>query len=195
MDFDISKLIWINKPKKFEISANKITIITEPETDFWQKTYYGFSNVNAHALMQSISEDFTFLVETNSNTKLSYDQCGVVIYKDSKNWFKASVEYENKQYSKLGSVVTNIGYSDWATTDISTDIHKMWYRLSRKKQDFLIENSCDGVNFKQMRIFHMHTLINKVNVGVYAASPLMSSFTAVFANMKLTDSIWQEHII
>nr|WP_276307057.1 hypothetical protein [Brachyspira sp. G79] len=29
---------------------------------------------------------------------------------DSENWFKASIEYENKDYQRLGSVVTNNGY-------------------------------------------------------------------------------------
>lgn len=194
MEFNISKLTWLNKPKKFDISEKKITIITEPKTDFWQKTYYGFSHDNAHALIQSIDEDFTFLVKAYFYAKQLYDQCGVTIYQDNKNWFKASIEYENKQYSKLGSVVTNIGYSDWSTENISADINTMWYRLSRRGQDFLIENSYDGINFKQMRIFHMHMLINKVNVGLYACSPMVSSFTAVFTNMNFTDCIWQEHI-
>ena len=32
--------------------------------------------------------------------------------------FQTIIEYENEQYQRLGSVVTNRGYSDWATTDI-----------------------------------------------------------------------------
>ncbi|WP_245662995.1 DUF1349 domain-containing protein [Endozoicomonas arenosclerae] len=47
------------------------------------------------------------------------------IYLDSENWFKASIEYENQDYSRLGSVVTNFGYSDWATTDIKPT-SKIW---------------------------------------------------------------------
>lgn len=34
--------------------------------------------------------------------------------KNSENWLKASVEYENNKFQHLGSVVTNHGYSDWA---------------------------------------------------------------------------------
>lgn len=55
----------------------------------------------------------------------------------------------------MGSVVTNHGYSDWATTDISSDINSMWYRFSRRDSDYCIECSEDGINFRQMRIFHM----------------------------------------
>ena len=189
LKFDISKLNWINKPEKFEITGRKITITTEPQTDFWQRTYYGFSNDNGHALIQAISENFTFMVKTSFDYKNRYDQCGVAIYLDSDNWFKGSIEYENEHYSRLGSVVTNLGYSDWATTDISSDIHEMWYRLSRSGQDFLIENSSKGKNFKQMRIFHLHKLIEKANIGIYACSPLKSSFDAVFTGMKFTDYV------
>ena len=52
-------------------------------------------------------------------------------------------------------MVTNGGYSDWATTRVRADVRRMWYRLSRREDDFRIECSEDGVHFKQMRICHM----------------------------------------
>ena len=63
----------------------------------------------------------------------------------------------------------------------------MWYRLSRSGQDFLIENSGDGAVYKQMRIFHMHKAIQTTNIGIYACSPLKSSFDAVFTGMEFVD--------
>lgn len=42
MKFDVNKLEWIRKPKKYSITKDKITIVTEPKTDLWQRTYYGF---------------------------------------------------------------------------------------------------------------------------------------------------------
>ena len=36
------------------------------------------------------------------------------MYLDSDNWLKASMEFENDQIQRLGSVVTNNGYSDWS---------------------------------------------------------------------------------
>ena len=84
-----------------------------------------------------------------------FDQCGVVMYLDSENWLKGSIEYENDNFQHLGSVVTNNGYSDWATTEIDAEIKSMWYRLSRREDDYCIECSEDGIRFKQMRICHM----------------------------------------
>lgn len=193
MVFDTSRLQWINEPKEYSILEDKITIVTEGKTDFWQRTYYGFRNDNAPALLGGIEEDFTFTVKTTFDSRVQFDQCGVIIYTDEDNWFKASIEYEDEGFSRLGSVVTNLGYSDWATTDISTEIRTMWYRLSRRGQDFLIETSEDGVDFRQMRIFHLHKDLGTVRFGVYACSPLDSSFTATFSHFKVEKCLWTEH--
>jgi len=66
------------------------------------------------------------------------------MYLDSENWLKASVEFENSRFQHLGSVVTNNGYSDWATTEIDANLKSMWYRFSRREDDYCIECSEDG---------------------------------------------------
>ena len=138
--------------KRYEISDEKIVVITEPGTDLWQRTYYGFQNDNAPVLQIKTDEKyFSFTVKTEFDSKHRFDQCGVAIYLDSENWLKASIEYENEEFQRLGSVVTNLGYSDWATTDIDASIKEMWYRLSRRESDYCLECSTDGENFKQMR--------------------------------------------
>lgn len=182
---------WLNKPKNFVVASNSLIIETEPGTDFWQRTYYGFRNNNAPAFLTKIHNDFTFKVKTEfEETSFMYDQCGVFLYVDSENWIKISVEYENEKFSRLGSVVTNLGYSDWATTDISAGISEMWYRVSRRGHDFFIENSLDGKQYKQMRMLHLHSNFEKIGVGVYACSPLKSNFNAVFSEFKIGVCEW-----
>lgn len=122
-----------------------------------------------------------------------FDQCGVVLYLDPENWLKGSIEYENDRFQHLGSVVTNHGYSDWATTEIPADIKSMWYRLSRREDDFCIECSEDGVVFRQMRICHLQEAKGAIRFGIYACSPEDSSFRAVFTNMELTECKWLAH--
>lgn len=46
-------------------------------------------------------------------------------------------------------VVTNHGYSDWATTEIPATVKSMWYRLSRRDDDFCIKCSADGKIFQE----------------------------------------------
>lgn len=182
---------WVRKPKNVAISEDKIEIITESGTDLWQRTYYDFSNDNAPAFQAQTDEKyFSFVVKTQFESKDRFDQCGVAMYLDSDNWFKASIEFEDGTIQRLGSVVTNNGYSDWATTDISADIKEMWYRFSRRESDFCIECSTDGKNFKQMRIFHMFAGAGSIKFGIYAASPTTGSFKATFTDMVVTECQW-----
>ncbi len=193
-DFLAMRPAWTRKPKETLITETRAEIITEPGTDLWQRTYYGFRNDNAPVLQAKTSEKyFSFVVKTQFESKHRFDQCGVAIYLDSENWFKASIEYENEEYQRLGSVVTNHGYSDWATTDISADIKEMWYRLSRRESDYCIECSTDGIHFKQMRIFHLWEGAEEITFGIYACSPESSSFRAVFTDMQVTECKWEAH--
>lgn len=193
-DFLAMRPAWTRKPKETLMTETRAEIITEPGTDLWQRTYYGFRNDNAPVLQAKTSEKyFSFVVKTQFESKHRFDQCGVAIYLDSENWFKASIEYENEEYQRLGSVVTNHGYSDWATTDISADIKEMWYRLSRRESDYCIECSTDGIHFKQMRIFHLWEGAGEISFGIYACSPENSSFRAVFTDMQVTECKWEAH--
>ena len=191
----IENLKWTREPKNFILQENKIEIVTAPHTDLWQRTYYNFQNDNAPVLQMETEEKiFSFIIKTDfSGSHHRFDQCGVVIYLDSENWLKASVEFENDKFQHLGSVVTNHGYSDWATTAIPADIKTMWYRLSRRNSDYCVENSADGKNFSQMRICHLHEGAGKINFGIYACSPEDSSFKAVFTDMQVTDCAWKAH--
>lgn len=192
-EFDIKDLFWIREPKEYTISENEITITTEPDTDLWQRTYYGFQHDNAPVLQMKTEEKyFSFTVKTEFKGKELFDQCGIVIYMDSEDWAKAAFEYEDIHIGKLGSVVTNGGYSDWTSTDVSSNMSQIYYRLSRRESDYLIETSQDGNDFKQMRIFHFNKGAEEISFGIYACSPLNSSIDAKFSEMKLTECIWKK---
>ena len=192
---DLQKFKWTRKPKSYEIYENKIAITTAPHTDLWQKTYYHFCNDNAPLLQIETDERFfSFIVKTDfEGSHQRFDQCGIVLYLNSENWLKASIEYENDVFQHLGSVVTNDGYSDWATTEIPASIKTMWYRLSRREDDYCIEYSQDGLRFQQMRICHLHKGNGTVRFGVYACSPEESSFTAEFTELAVTECMWKAH--
>ncbi len=194
MCFDTSLLQWTRPPRSFSIAPDEIRITTEPGTDLLQRTYYGFQNDNAPVLQLETGETrFSFTVRTDFDSKHRFDQCGVAVYLDSENWLKASIEYENEEYQRLGSVVTNMGYSDWATSDIPASVRSMWYRLSRREADYCIECSTDGIHFQQMRICHLHAGAGRICFGVYACSPENSSFEAVFSRMELGACMWKDH--
>ena len=190
--FTKQDLYWTHEPKQYTIDESLITITTEPNTDLWQRTYYGFQNDNAPILqMKTSRKDFSFTVKTKFNSSALFDQCGIALYLNSDNWMKASIEYENDEFQRLGSVVTNNGYSDWATFDIPSSIKEMWYRLSRRGSDYYVETSLDGIDFKQMRTFHLFHGGEEISFGIYAASPVDNSFTAQFSDITISDCQWE----
>lgn len=192
--FNTKQLNWTREPNSYIIHDNKIEIITKPYTDLWQRTYYHFRNDTAPVLQMSTDEKyFSFVVKTEFESHHRFDQCGVVMYLDSENWLKGSIEYENNEFQHLGSVVTNHGYSDWATTAIPASIKTMWYRLSRREDDFCIECSYDGIVFSQMRVCHMEAAKNDIQFGIYACSPENSSFKATFTEMEMMECQWLAH--
>ena len=191
----IENMQWTRAPKRFRAEPDGIAITTEPHTDLWQRTYYHFRNDNAPVLQMETEERFfSFVVRTDfTESHHRFDQCGIVMYLDSENWLKASVEYENEAFQHLGSVVTNHGYSDWATTAIPADVKTMWYRFSRREDDYCIECSRDGATFSQMRVCHMWEGAGRIRFGVYACSPEDSSFTARFTDLQLMECAWKAH--
>ena len=192
---DLEQFRWTREPKEWKAEGGNIRITTFPHTDLWQRTYYHFRNDNAPVFQMETEEKFfSFVVKTSfEESHHRFDQCGVVMYLDSDNWLKGSIEYENEEFQHLGSVVTNHGYSDWATTEIPAGVKQMWYRLSRREDDYCIECSEDGVKWKQMRVCHMHEGAGKIRFGIYACSPEDSSFTAKFSEMELTECAWKAH--
>ncbi|MCM0599760.1 DUF1349 domain-containing protein [Periweissella fabalis] len=194
MEFNTQELVWMRQPQAAKITATTIDITTAPHTDLWQRTYYGFQNDNAPVLQMTTAEQyFSFAVKTEFKTHQRFDQCGIVLYLDSDNWLKSSTEYENEEFQRLGSVVTNEGYSDWATMDVSTEHKAIWYRLSRRASDYRLEYSFDGQIYHQMRIAHLKHGDQTIKFGVYACSPEDSSFTAHFSKMQLGECVWEAH--
>ena len=195
MILNIGNFKWTRQPESCVIKGDTIEVVTKPGTDLWQRTYYLFRNDNAPVFQMETEEKFfSFVVKTDfTESHHRFDQSGIVMYLDSENWLKGSVEYENEEFQHLGSVVTNNGYSDWATTAIPANVKTMWYRLSRREADYCIECSQDGQNFTQMRVCHMHKGSGKIRFGIYACSPEESSFKAVFTDMKFSECAWKAH--
>lgn len=192
---DFAAFHWVREPRVWKLAGDTLEITTEPHTDLWQRTYYNFRNDNAPIFQFStIEKYFSFVCKTDFRTSQHrFDQCGLALYLDEDNWLKCSIEYYTPQQQYLGSVVTNAGYSDWATTAIGGDVKSMWYRLSRRESDYCLEHSADGHTFQQMRICHLIHGNDKINVGVYACSPEESSFRAIFSHIEVLPCQWKTH--
>ena len=39
---NLEKFVWTREPEKYEIDGDVLRVTTKPNTDLWQRTYYGF---------------------------------------------------------------------------------------------------------------------------------------------------------
>ena len=124
MQLDMGSFQWLREPAAWSVTEQGVEIVTRPHTDLWQRTYYHFRNDNAPVFQMETEEPFfSFQVKTSfEESHHRFDQCGIVMYLDSDNWLKASIEYENEHFQHLGSVATNNRYSDLATTAIDANV-------------------------------------------------------------------------
>ncbi len=180
---------WFNEPIQYQFGSG-LEIYTDEKTDFWQNTHYGFQRDDGHCLLTRLTGDFSLITQVESRPREQYDQCGPMVRVDRENWIKVSTEYENENCSRLGSVVTNLGYSDWATQDIPSSHTEMWYRISKNGSDFLLENSYDGQSWLQLRITHLHKVSAQFEVGVYACSPIGKEFWCRFKLLEISQNEW-----
>ena len=102
---------WFNEPVKFHLGQG-LELFTDDKTDFWQRTHYGFQVDNGHCYFINLSGDWSIKTHVTYLYRALYDQCGLMVRADAQNWIKLSVEKEQSTNNRLGSVVTNLGYSD-----------------------------------------------------------------------------------
>ncbi|MFN8485062.1 MAG: DUF1349 domain-containing protein [Anaerolineae bacterium] len=167
---------WSDEPARWD-AGPPLEVTTRPDTDYWQRTHYGFRRDNGHFLSTPVGGDFVLTAHVAFAPTGQYDQCGLMVRVDADTWIKCSVEYETPTLSRLGSVVTNLGFSDWATQDVPSTVTQMWYTIRREGSDFLLAWADDGQDWRQMRVAHLHTCPDEIEVGFYACSPTGAGFT------------------
>ncbi|RWZ54456.1 DUF1349 domain-containing protein [Halobacillus fulvus] len=166
------RLQWYCEPERWKVDDRRLVMETDKETDFWQKTHYGFQADNGHFLFAEVEGNFRMTTKVTSRPRSRYDQAGLMIRTSENTWVKTSLEYIPDGKSKLGAVVTNRGYSDWSTQYVDIDEVELYYRISKVAQNVYVDVSHDGENWQQIRISHLDVSDDTpFMAGVYACSP------------------------
>jgi len=161
----------------------------DAKTDYWQGTHYGFRVDNGHFLYLEVEGNFILSTKVSFFPANQYDQAGLMVRFSPEYWIKTSVEYEPQEPNRLGSVVTNHGYSDWATQDFPKDQNELGFRIQRQGDDYILSHRQPGDKkpWGQMRIAHLHNPAGgPIQCGLYACSPIGVGFRAAFDYLKVT---------
>jgi uncharacterized protein len=180
-------LQWHNEAKNHSIENGYLKISPDAETDFWQRTHYGFQADTGHFLFQEAKGDFILETHVKCDFKNQYDQAGLMIYVSDQCWIKTSVENETDEPKKLGAVVTNNGYSDWSTQDVEESFTEFTLRIIRKGSDYIVKFLKEN-EWVQLRMFHLFDAGKPVKAGLYCCCPKESGFTAGFKYLKIDET-------
>lgn len=183
------RLRWIHEPKAWRIDPSAKLLRVEPagNTDYWQKTHYGFQADNGPFLAADVPGDWVLTTHVRFHPAHQYDQAGVMIHITPTCWIKSAVEYQLDRPSMLGAVVTNAGYSDWSTQDFVSTQNEVWFRLRREDTDYIVDASTNGNDWNQIRMAHLLEDVPRVPVrcGLYACSPKEGGFVAEFLQLRI----------
>ena len=141
---------WINPPTKWSLENQALKVVTDPSTDFWRETHYGFTRDTGHFFGFPATGGFTAQLRVRAQYHTLYDQAGLMIRLDERRWLKAGIEKSDGE-CMLSSVLT-IGQSDWATGSYGHDPSQIWMRATVSSGVLRLQVSPDGRRWPLLRL-------------------------------------------
>jgi uncharacterized protein len=183
---DVS-FLWLNEPADWSGDASTLSFGTGKGTDFWRETFYGFVRDTGHAYLAPVSGDFTASAVVTGEYEHLYDQAGLMLRVDERNWIKTGIEYTDG-LMHFSVVVTN-EVSDWSVIPLSdaSPSDELHVRLTRHGDAVRIQYSIGGRQWQMARLAPFSPLDAKV--GVMACSPERAGFQARFRDISIGPAI------
>jgi regulation of enolase protein 1 (concanavalin A-like superfamily) len=184
------RLAWFNPPHSWKAAHSWLQVDPGAKTDFWQQPHHDIRSDNGPFLFAEVTGNFILTTHVRMHPANQYDQAGLMVRLSPACWLKTSLEFEVGIPSKLGSVITHDGFSDWATQDYSGARLDLDFRVRREGSDYTVDCSQDGSNWSQIRFSHLARSgaddgKRPVMCGLYACSPIASGFLAEFDFLKI----------
>lgn len=170
---------WFNEPKQW----GGDTVTTDPDTDFWRTTHYGYDRDSGHILGTDRTGDFTLTATFAGDYRELYDQAGIALRIDERNWLKTGIELvEGRQL--LSAVVTR-DVSDWSVIPLAEPAEKVTIKAVREGDAVTITYGLNGAPPAEMLRLAYFPPELSVLAGVMCASPTGKGFTTRFENITI----------
>ncbi|HZZ02776.1 DUF1349 domain-containing protein [Paraburkholderia sp.] len=169
---------WLNEPANWNLNADRLRVVTDPETDFWRDTYYGFIHDSGHSYGIHTNGDFTAQVHVCGDFETLYDQAGLMIRIDERNWAKAGVELTDGVLT-TSSVIT-LEQSDWALGSPMTTADGFWLRATVERGVLKLQSSTDGATWPLLRLAPFPAS-GSYFVGIVCCSPKRGGLAVDFS--------------
>jgi len=141
---------WFNEPSTWSLDGDTLKVTTNPKTDFWRNTHYGFTRDSGHCFGIRTQGDFTAQVRVRGQFHALYDQAGLMVRVDESTWLKAGVEFTD-DVLMMSSVLT-VGQSDWAIGAPVAAPDGFWMRATVARGVLRVQYSIDGTTWPLLRL-------------------------------------------
>ncbi|HTV70122.1 MAG TPA: DUF1349 domain-containing protein [Rhizobiaceae bacterium] len=174
---------WLNAPPVWSGDTSRLEVTTGAETDFWQTTFYGFQRNSGHAYLTPVSGDFTLSARVTGEYEALYDQAGLMLYLDDKNWIKTGIEYTDGMMHF--SVVVTREVSDWSVIPLpqATAADELRVRLTRHDDAVRIQYGIGAMDWQMARLAPFSAADTRA--GVMTCSPQREGFRATFRDIQI----------
>jgi hypothetical protein len=170
---------WFNEPKSWDGDS----VTTDPDTDFWRTTHYGFVRDTGHILGVDRAGDFELTVTFAGAYAEQYDQAGIAIRLDEKNWIKSGIELVDGQ-QQISAVVTR-EVSDWSVVALAEPPESVTVKAARTGDTVTISYGVNGaLPATMLRLAYFPPELS-VLAGVMCASPTGKGFTTRFEKISI----------
>ena len=179
----LDKMQWFNEPMDWEIKNPTTFVMQVPaKTDYWRITHYGFTVDDAPFYYATYGGEFEVKVKITGVYKTTFDQMGLMLRIDHKNWIKTGVEFvDGKQ--NVSTVVTH-NTSDWSVIELDKAPKSLWIKAVRRLDAVEVFFSYDDKEYKMIRTCYLEDNC-PVQVGIMGASPDGDGFEAVFEDFEV----------
>lgn len=174
---------WTNEPERAVLDGDVLRVTAVEGSDAWRTTSYGFVHDSEHALLQPTDGSFAVEASFVLDHSEQFDQAGVFLRVDDRNWIKAGVEFSDG-VQQLGAVVTH-EFSDWSVAPVPEWAGRVvTVRASRDGDAVTIRAWADGEEPRLVRVAYL-AADAVVSAGLFCAAPTRAGLTVTFTGYRV----------
>ncbi|GAA0376448.1 DUF1349 domain-containing protein [Micromonospora gifhornensis] len=174
---------WHQQPvRAVEDADGGLSVEPQAGSDLWRHTGYGFVHDYAPALLVDFPVGSAVEVDFRLDYAEQFDQAGVLVRVDDRNWVKTGVEISDGQ-PQVGAVVTN-EFSDWSVAPVPQWAgREVTVRVSRAADALIVRARPAGEPWQLVRLAPLPGDAPAA-AGPYCCSPSRGGLTVRFSGWR-----------
>jgi regulation of enolase protein 1 (concanavalin A-like superfamily) len=173
---------WLNPPVRVEESPDGLAVEPREGSDLWRRTSYGFVHDDGSALLAPFPVGSAVEVDFRLDYPEQFDQAGVLVWVDERQWTKAGVEVSDGA-PQLGAVVTR-EVSDWSVAPVPEwSGREVTVRVSRAGDALTVRARVAGEAWRLVRLAPLDPAA-EASAGPFCCSPSRGGLVVRFTGWR-----------